>query len=155
MITALVMAAALTFTPAVSDDDWFDYPNPTVKGQQLHDSPISLYQGRWYVEEDNALRYCIRQRESMHAYGANTGAGKYRGAYQMSKEFKNGMAWMIQKEMRDEGVPKKQAIHVGRALRATPANKWAPYYQDKAFWLGWAKGQGREHWDATNWSAKC
>jgi len=38
----------------------------------------------------------------MHAYGANTGAGKYRGAYQMSKEFKNGMAWMIQKEMRDE-----------------------------------------------------
>ena len=82
MITALVLAAAIAFTPAVSDDTWLDYDNPIKKGQKLFDSPISLYQGRYYVEEHNALRYCIRHRETRHAYHRVSDTGKYRGAYQ-------------------------------------------------------------------------
>ena len=155
MIAALALTAALVLSPTVSTDQWLDYDNPLKKGQKLFDSPISLYQGRMYVEEDNDLRYCIRYRESRHAYGANTGTGKYRGAYQFSRKFKNGMAWQIQKELRDTGTPKRQAVKIGRALRGAPANKWNPFYQDMAFWMGWDKGKGASHWEKTNSRKGC
>ena len=155
MIAALALAAVLTFTPAVSDDTWLDYDVAIKKGQKLFDSPISLYQGRKYVEEDNKLRYCVRYRESRHAYGANNGTGKYRGAYQFSRKMGVGIAWMIQKELRATGTPKEQAIWIGRELRANPVNKWMPFWQDMGFWLAWDKGNGSSHWSATNWSAKC
>ena len=82
MITALALVACLTFTQAASNDTWTDHDIAIKKGEKLFDSPISLYQGRYYVEEHNALRYCIRHRETRHAYHRVSDTGKYRGAYQ-------------------------------------------------------------------------
>jgi len=28
-------------------------------------------------------------------------------------------------------------------------NKWAPFWQDFAFWIVWNDGDGRHHWKAT------
>ena len=63
MITAVVVTAALMLTPVA------DTPSPIKKGQKVHDSPISLYQGRYYVKADNKKRLCIRQKESRHDRG--------------------------------------------------------------------------------------
>lgn len=146
MITAFAagvttVAAAMVFTPAAAD------PYPVIiKGDKYYDSPISLYQGRWYVERHNATRVCIRHRESRHQYRAVSSTGKYRGAYQFSPELTVGAGWMIQKELRATGTPKKEAIAIGRQLRRHPMNQWAPFYQEMAYWLVWRKGAGKHHW---------
>jgi len=124
-------------------------PEPIQKGPKTHDSPISLYQGRHYVKRHNDERICVRQRESKHDYRAVSRTGKYRGAYQFSPALAVGAGWMIQKELRATGTPKRQAIRIGRALRSHPMNQWAPFYQDLAFWLVWDGGDGRKHWRAT------
>jgi hypothetical protein len=155
MLVALALTAALALTPTASTHQANDYDNPLDTKYTLVDTPISFYQGRMYVKKDNQLRYCIRYRESRHAYSAKSDTGKYRGAYQMSREFKNGMAWMIQKELRETGTPKAEAVKVGEILRGAPVNKWNPYYQDFAFWMGWDNGKGASHWAQTGRSAKC
>ena len=124
-------------------------PEPIQKGPKTHDSPISLYQGRHYAKRDNGKRLCIRQRESKHDYRAVSRTGRYRGAYQFSPELAVGAGWMIQKELRATGTPKRQAIRIGRALRNHPMNQWAPFWQDFAFWIVWDGGDGRGHWKAT------
>jgi len=124
-------------------------PDPIQKGPKTHDSPISLYQGRHYVNGHNDERTCVRQRESKHDYRAVSRTGKYRGAYQFSPTLAVGAGWMIQKELRATGTPKRQAIQIGRALRSHSMNKWAPFWQDFAFWIVWDGGQGRSHWAAT------
>ena len=124
-------------------------PEPIQKGPKTHDSPISLYQGRHYVKRHNDERICVRQRESKHDYRAVSRTGRYRGAYQFSPELAVGAGWMIQKELRATGTPKRQAIQIGQALRSHSMNKWAPFWQDFAFWIVWDGGEGRSHWAAT------
>jgi len=157
MIAELALAAtiAIMSPTAAGTYQLTGYNNPLDTTYTLVDTPISFYQGRKYVEADNQLRYCIRYRESRHSYSAKSDTGKYRGAYQMSKEFKNGMAWMIQKELRQTGTPKIKAQAIGKILRGAPVNRWNPYYQDFAFWMGWDNGKGASHWAQTGWSAKC
>jgi hypothetical protein len=155
MIAALALTAALVLSTTVGTDQINDYDNPLDTKYTLVDTPISFYQGRMYVKKDNQLRYCIRYRESRHAYSAKSDTGKYRGAYQMDREFKNGMAWMIQKELRETGTPKDEAVKVGEILRGAPVNRWNPYYQDFAFWMGWTKGEGASHWAHTNSRKGC
>lgn len=154
MIASLLLTTALTVTPAAASTN---QPNAVThtKNHVLNDSKVSLYRGRKYVKKDNALRYCIRYRESRHAYTAKSDTGKYRGAYQMNPKFAIGMAWMIQRELRQTGTPKKEALKIGAKLRATKVDKWMPYYQDFAFWLGWDKGNGRAHWAQTNYKGGC
>ena len=135
------VVAAVVTTPAAADQ----FP-VIIKGDKYYDSPISLYQGRWYVERDNATRVCIRHRESRHQYRAVSSTGKYRGAYQFSPELTVGAGWMIQKELRATGTPKREAIQIGRQLRRHPMNQWAPFYQEMAYWLVWRKGKGKSHW---------
>lgn len=145
------VVAAVVTTPAAADQ----FP-VIIKGDKYYDSPISLYQGRWYVERDNATRVCIRNRESRHQYRAVSSTGKYRGAYQFSPELTVGAGWMIQKELRETGTSKREAVAIGRQLRAHPMNQWAPFYQEMAYWLVWRKGKGRSHWPTgpgcTGWS---
>ena len=146
-----VLVAAVVTTPAAADQ----FP-VIIKGDKYYDSPISLYQGRWYHERHNATRVCIRDRESRHQYRAVSSTGKYRGAYQFSPELTVGAGWMIQKELRATGTPKKEAVAIGRQLRSHPMNQWAPFYQEMAFWMVWRKGKGRSHWPTgpgcTGWS---
>jgi hypothetical protein len=133
-------AAALALVIAATPN-----ADPIEIGPKTHASPISLYQGRHYVPQDNDKRICIRKRESHHDYRAVSSTGKYRGAYQFSPELAVGAAWMIQRELRRQGVANAEAI--GEDLRAHPMNQWAPVFQDMAFWLVWNEGQGARHWD--------
>ena len=155
MITALALAACITLTPTVSNDTWSEHDIAIQKGKKLFDSPISLYQGRHYVEEHNALRYCIRHRETRHAYHRVSDTGKYRGAYQTDAPMTVGMGWMIQKELRETGTPKAQAVWIGKRLRSSKMNHWAPLWQDMGFWLVWNKGKGKSHWEQTARSDRC
>tara|TARA_R110002074_G_scaffold16489_12_gene55158 strand:- start:89 stop:556 length:468 start_codon:yes stop_codon:yes gene_type:complete len=155
MITALALAAALTLVPATGGDTWVNHDIAIKKGEKLFDSPISLYQGRHYVEEHNALRYCIRKRETQHAYHRVSDTGKYRGAYQTDAPMTVGMGWMIQKELRETGTPKAQAVWIGKRLRSSKMNHWAPLWQDMGFWLVWNKGKGKSHWEQTARSDRC
>lgn len=138
---ALVVTAVVV-SPAQANDGG----SVIVKGKKWYDSPVSLYQGRWYSEKHNDARVCIRFRESRHRYEAVSSTGKYRGAYQFSPELTVGAGWMVQKELRATGTPKREAIAIGRMLRAHKMNHWAPYWQEMAFWLVWRKGEGRSHW---------
>ena len=145
LIGALIAGVAVITTPAAADTTTGGGP-VIQKGPKTHDSPISLYQGRWYVKKHNAARVCIRNRESRHDYRAVSSTGKYRGAYQFSPELTVGAGWMIQRELRETGTPKREAFRIGRLLREHPMNQWAPYWQDVAFWIVWRKGKGRSHW---------
>lgn len=129
--------------------------DPIDVGPKTHDSPVSLYQGRHYVDRHNHKRICVRARESKHDYRAVSKSGRYRGAYQFSPELARGAAWMIQRELRATGTPKREAIAIGRALRAHPMNKWAPFWQDFAWWVVWDQGEGRSHWRATVPGTSC
>jgi len=123
---------------------------PVVERGQKLSNGKSLYTGRWYDRADEKIRVCIRWHESRDAYGANTGTGKYRGAYQLSTAMAVGAGWMVQRELR-RMLPKSAAVQIGKKLRATKTNNWAAYWQDMAFWLVWDHGAGRDHWAATNW----
>ena len=135
-MAAAALALVLAATPNA---------DPIQIGYKTHPSPISLYQGRHYVPEHNDKRLCIRQRESRHDYRAVSSTGKYRGAYQFSPELGVGAAWMIQRELKRQGVQEAEAI--GEDLRSHPVNQWAPVFQDMAFWLVWNDGKGARHWD--------
>lgn len=104
----------------------------------------SLYQGKWFVPKADDNRRCIIDRESNGRYDAVSAGGLYRGAYQMSRALAEGATWMMQKEVKrelgDEGVALVQA------LRDTPTHKWNRYWQDRAFWTIWRKGEGKRHW---------
>ena len=153
LIAGVALAAAALIVPSQAGGDPVD--SVIVKGKKFFDSPISLYQGRFYVEEQNALRYCIRQRETRHTYHGVSDTGKYRGAYQADKPMAVGMGWMIQKELRATGTPRKQAKRIGKKLRANEINNWSIYYQDMAFWLVWDHGKGKSHWEQTNYGGGC
>ena len=129
--------------------------DPILKGPKTLDSPISLYQGRAYQASANSIRLCIRDRESNHDYRAVSRGGTYRGAYQMSAALGVGAGWMIQKELRQTGTPKKEAARIGKALRNHPVNQWHPYYQQMAFWLVWDEGNGKHHWRHTGPGTGC
>ena len=87
MVALWAMGAAILITAVLSSPvAASDQHDVIVKGSKLYDSPISLYQGRWYTERHNETRVCIRHRESRHEYAAVSSTGKYRGAYQFSPE---------------------------------------------------------------------
>ena len=105
---------------------------------------LSLYRGKWFVKKADHRRRCILKRESRADYKAVSVGGKYRGAYQMSRPLMRGAAWMMMKEVREEMGPKGVAIV--KKLFTTKSHLWNRYWQDRAFWTIWAKGEGRRHW---------
>jgi len=134
---------------------WQDYPNVVNKGKKYLPTTISFYQGDGYKKKWNKCRLSIRQSESNNTYGGISGTKTYRGAYQFSDAFAVGMAWNIQKSMRDQGVIKEQAVFIGEKLRKTPANRWDPFYQDWGFWMGWDNAKGKLAWPNTRRHSTC
>jgi hypothetical protein len=104
----------------------------------------SLYRGKWYMPAKEDRRRCIAKREAHHNYQAVSAGGVYRGTYQFSSALARGASWMMQsevkKEMGDAGV------NLVQELREMPMNQWNRYWQDRAFWTIWAKGNGSHHW---------
>jgi len=93
------------------------------------------------------------QVESRNRYGALNHSKKYKGAYQFDDAFSDGAGWRIQKSMREQGVPKEQAFHIGEQLRKIPAHRWHAFYQDWGFWSIFDNGRGKKHWPNTRGSA--
>jgi hypothetical protein len=102
----------------------------------------SLYQGKWYDPQVEAVRRCIMDRESNFNYRATSGT--YHGAYQMSAALARGATWMMQKEVRKEMG--EEGVAILRALRELTPNKWNRYWQDRAFFTIWRDGAGASHW---------
>lgn len=105
---------------------------------------LSLYRGKWFVKKADDRRRCILKRESRADYKAVSVGGQYRGAYQMSRPLVRGAIWMMMKEVRAEMGPKGVAIL--KELFTTKTHLHNRYWQDRAFWTIWAKGEGRRHW---------
>ena len=105
---------------------------------------LSLYRGKWFVKKADHRRRCILKRESRADYKAVSVGGKYRGAYQMSRPLMRGAAWMMMKEVRAEMGP--QGVAIVKSLFKLKTHLWNRYWQDRAFWTIWAKGEGRSHW---------
>lgn len=104
----------------------------------------SLYRGKWYMPKREAVRRCIMRRESWHNYRAH--GGRWHGAYQMSRPLARGATWEMQPEVRREFG--KEGVAILKQLRRTPTWKWNRYWQDRAFWTIWRKGDGKSHWRA-------
>jgi hypothetical protein len=115
------------------------------KSRDLIGYEVSLYQGKWYMPKREKLRKCLSKIESHHHYKAGRG-GTYRGAYQFSRPLTRGVTWMMQPEVRKERGD--AGVDLIQKLRKTPMNKWNRYWQDRAFWTVWKKGEGRSHWRA-------
>ena len=105
---------------------------------------LSLYRGKWFVKKADDRRRCILKRESHADYKAVSVGGKYRGGYQMSRPLMEGAAWMMMKEVRKEMGP--EGVAILKELFTTKSHLWNRYWQDRAFWTIWAKGEGRSHW---------
>ena len=115
------------------------------KSRDLIGYEVSLYQGKWYMPKREKMRKCISKLESHHYYTAGRG-GTYRGAYQFSRPLTRGVTWMMQPEVKKEmGAA---GVDLIQKLRKIPMNKWNRYWQDRAFWTVWKKGEGRSHWRA-------
>ena len=113
------------------------------KSRDLIGYEVSLYQGKWYMPKREKLRKCLSKIESHHHYKAGRG-GTYRGAYQFSRPLTRGVTWMMQPEVRKEMGD--AGLDLIQKLRKKPMNKWNRYWQDRAFWTVWKKGEGRSHW---------
>ena len=105
---------------------------------------LSLYRGKWFVKKADDRRRCILKRESRADYKAVSVGGKYRGGYQMNRALMEGAAWMMMKEVRKEMGP--EGVAIVKDLFTTKSHLWNRYWQDRAFWTIWAKGEGRSHW---------
>ena len=114
------------------------------KAKDVHGFMESLYQGKWYMPKKEAVRKCIVDRESNFHYKAVSRGGIYRGAYQMNRALAIGVSWMMQKEVRKEMGD--EGLKLVRALRSTKTQVWNRYWQDRAFWTIWRKGEGSRHW---------
>lgn len=160
MLETLLLAVLGSSEPAVvkitertAESAW--HLPPTVEvGKKEYDGK-SLYRGAHYRKSDEDNRQCIRDRESNDHYHAVNRTGKYRGAYQMSPELAVGAGWMIQKDLRANGMSKSTAKQIGRSLRSTKVNKWHPFWQDYAFWIVWDGGQGKSHWGTFGQTHSC
>lgn len=102
----------------------------------------SLYLGKWFMPGKEDERRCIMLRESHANYRATNGT--YHGAYQMSSALAVGATWMMQKEVKEEFGD--EGVDIVQALRKLTPDKWNRYWQDRAFWTIWRKGEGKQHW---------
>jgi hypothetical protein len=104
----------------------------------------SLYRGKWFVKKADDNRRCIMRRESHGNYKAVSAQGLYRGAYQMGRGLAVGATHMMQREVRKEMGA--EGVAILKKLRKTPTQQWNRYWQDRAFWTIWDRGDGRGHW---------
>jgi hypothetical protein len=111
----------------------------------------SLYKGKFFRPGQESLRKCILNRESAGNYKADSGTGKYRGAYQFNPDLTRGVSYMLvgeHKQLLGSGTAKD----ILAGLRAEPINEWNRYWQDAAFYTvaNWrSTGSGLKHWDST------
>lgn len=145
MLATVALTAALAL-PATAPAHLTD----PIENIQHENDATSLYVGEYYVKAHDKNRQCIKFHESRNAYDANTGTGKFRGAYQLSLDMGVGAGWMIQRDLR-KTMSATMAKTIGEHLRGTLVNNWHPYWQDYAFWLVWDKGNGKSHWNSVRW----
>lgn len=140
-VTAEITEAAATLG-ARSDEVLFAHGKSTAR--DMRGVMKSLYRGKWFMPKKEKKRRCIIKRESHGNYRAVSAKGIYRGAYQMNRRLAVGATYQMQREVAKEMGP-RAAAEVAK-LRKIPTQKWNRYWQDRAFWTIWKKGDGASHW---------
>lgn len=139
LLPALALAAAVAAAPAASADIRDEHLIDDTKGIER-----SLYVGKWYSPAHDGFRRCIMKRESRGNYRAANSRSSARGAYQfLDSQWRDGLVWMMLKEEKQTGGDRRREI---RRLFDRPIHTWNRYYQDRAFWTAFRKGEGWRHW---------
>ena len=148
MLEGLILAAAVMAGPSA--------PSPVVPTPDTSvaaSSPLMTglktpYRGRYWRPSQRRYTLCVLRRESNANWFSTNSAGGYRGAFQFNDALAHGATWMITPELR-QIFGSKAGREIAARLRATPVNRWAPWYQHMAFAtvLNWERdGRGAKHW---------
>lgn len=148
MIDSLLLAAALTTSSPDSDR------LAAVTRPSRHSSMIgvkaSTYRGRYFTQAGERFRLCVIARESHGHYAAANPSSSARGAYQfLDNSWRESLAYMIRRELRETGTSARDARAVWSVLAANPISRWSRSMQDMAFFLVLnAEGDrsGARHW---------
>jgi len=113
------------------------------KALWLGDQP-SLYKGEWHSPEHEEFRECVMYQESRFNYRAENKTSSAKGAYQfLDSQWRISLTHMMIPEEKKSGGHRIKEI---RDLRKDPISKWSRYWQDRAFWVAFRFGQGKQHW---------
>jgi hypothetical protein len=83
-------------------------------------------------------------RESHYNYRAKNRSSSAMGAYQLlDSKWRGSLVAMMRAESRktQDGLLNEIA-----KLKRTPIQHWSRYWQDRAFWTAYQKGDGWRHW---------
>jgi hypothetical protein len=105
---------------------------------------LSLYQGKWYQPKAEPFRRCVMSRESHYNYRAKNPRSSAMGAYQLlDSKWRDSLVWMMRAESKKT---KDGLLPEIKRLKHKPLQKWSRYWQDRAFWTAYQKGDGWRHW---------
>ena len=147
MIAAVVLAAAIAFTPCADTD----MPRLTaLKTAPIMHGQATPYKGKFWIKSQKKYTLCVLHYESRSNWFSTARADGYFGGFKFTKALTSGATWMMTKELRVMfGDAKGRKI--AKELRATEMHKWLPFYQHMAFAtvLNWEHpGSGQSHWAA-------
>lgn len=145
MRAIITILAALATSALLAPTATADGLTPTERlAQSTTGIHQSLYTGKWYSPRHDDFRRCILHRESRGDYRAANSRSSARGAYQfLDRQWRDGLVWMmIKEEKRTDGHRLREI----RSLFDKPIHHWNRYYQDRAFWTAFRKGDGAHHW---------
>jgi|688.fasta_scaffold426084_2 hypothetical protein len=148
MLEGLILAAAVMVGPsaplpvASTPDTSVAASSPLMTGLK------APYRGRYWRPSQRTFTLCVLRRESNGHWFSTNKSGGYRGAFQFNDALARGSTWMITPELQHL-FGKKTGREIAARLRATPMNRWAPFYQHMAFAtvLNWERDErGAKHW---------
>ena len=138
LVTALLAGLLLSTTPATAEQTSVD-----KKARWLGYQP-SLYLGEWHSPEHEEFRECIMYQESRFNYRAANKTSSARGAYQfLDRAWRVSLTYLMIPEEKKSGGHRLKEI---RDLRDKPIHEWSRYWQDRAFWVAFRFGEGKQHW---------
>lgn len=138
-LTALITGLLISTTTATAEG----LTKAERKARWLGFQP-SLYLGEWHSPRHEEFRECIMYQESRFNYRAANKTSSARGAYQfLDSQWRVSLTFMMIPEERKSGGHRIDEI---RDLRDKPIDDWSRYWQDRAFWVAFRHGEGKQHW---------
>ena len=139
LIAGLIAGLLLSTIPATADQ-----LSATEKKALWLGYQPSLYKGKWHSPKHEEFRKCVMYQESRYNYRAANKTSSARGAYQfLDRAWRVSLTFMMIPEEKKSGGHRVKEI---RDLRDKPIHKWSRYWQDRAFWVAFRFGKGKQHW---------
>lgn len=156
MIEALVMAAVMGGGP-----DHHTLHTQEINIRKPHKGAFSdvITEAAEIPKKWKPFASCVLDRESggtldkvQSGSGARNPNSSASGRWQfLQSSWGQSLPYMVAKELKDNGLPKGQAVEVRMELQDRPIHKWHGYWQDIAFvavvteprgWIHWSGGSG-------------